>query len=88
MPTIAVQARVKKELKEEAEEILDAMGLTLSDGVRLFLQQVVNTGSLPFQPTIKQPNAETIAAMNELERGGGQRAKSVKAMFAQLDAAE
>lgn len=88
MQTVAIQARVKKELKEEAEEILDAMGLTLSDGVRLFLQQVVNTGSLPFQPTIKQPNAETIAAMNELERGGGQRAKSVKAMFAQLDTAE
>ncbi|MCP4362144.1 MAG: type II toxin-antitoxin system RelB/DinJ family antitoxin [Chloroflexi bacterium] len=29
-------------------------------------------GGLPFQPTAKTPNAETLAAMMELEDGGGE----------------
>jgi antitoxin component of RelBE/YafQ-DinJ toxin-antitoxin module len=39
----------------------------------MFLQQSVNEGGIPFQPRGKRPNAETIAAMEELERGGGIR---------------
>lgn len=32
----------------------------------------VNSGGLPFQPVARRPNAETLAAMAELEAGGGQ----------------
>jgi len=55
--TTAVQIRIKTELKEKSEKILQGMGLNISDGLRLFLQQVVNSNGLPFQPTVK-PNAE------------------------------
>ncbi len=46
-----------------------AMGLKTSDAIRLFLQQSVNVGGLPFRPTAMQPNAETMAAMRESQRG-------------------
>ena len=48
-----IQLRVKAELKEQAEEIFEAMGITTSDAIRMFLQQTVNIGGLPFQPTAK-----------------------------------
>jgi DNA-damage-inducible protein J len=55
--TTAVQIRIKTELKEKSEKILQRMGLNISDGLRLFLQQVVNSNGLPFQLTVN-PNAE------------------------------
>ena len=66
-----VQARVSPELKKQADAILNAMGLKTAEAIRLFLQQVVNTGGLPFQPRAKVPNTDTITAMKELEDDGG-----------------
>lgn len=62
-----VQSRISPELKKDAERVLGAMGLKTSDAIRLFLQQTVNVGGLPFRPTAPQPNAATKAAMEEAE---------------------
>lgn len=82
MANVTVQARITPELKEEAEAILASMGFTTADAIRVFLQQIVNTGELPFQPTTKQPNAATLEAMAELENGGGQVFASTEELFA------
>ena len=76
-----VQARVSPELKEQADAILNAMGLKTAEAIRLFLQQVVNTGGLPFQPRAKVPNADTIVAIKEMEEGGGKVYNSPEALF-------
>lgn len=82
MPTNdTVQARVDTQLKRQADAIFAAIGLKTSDAIRMFLQQAVNVGGLPFQPRVKQPNAVTLEAMEELERGGGERFESVEDMF-------
>ncbi len=62
-----VQARVNGAIKEEAAAVLAAMGLTVSDAVRLLLTKVAHEHALPFDPLI--PNATTIAAMKEARRG-------------------
>lgn len=82
MANVTVQARVNPELKKEAETILSAIGLSTADAIRVFLQQVVNSGGLPFRPTAKQPNAETLEAMLELDNGGGQLFQSTDELFA------
>ncbi len=82
MPNVAIQARVSPELKEEAETIFADIGMTTAEAIRIFLKQVVNSGGLPFQPTAKSPNAETLAAMVELESGGGQIVQSTDVLFA------
>ncbi|MCI1241217.1 MAG: type II toxin-antitoxin system RelB/DinJ family antitoxin [Bifidobacterium subtile] len=46
-----VQVRSNKELKDEASELLDAMGLDLTTAVNLLLKQIVNERRLPFQPS-------------------------------------
>ena len=82
MTKVAIQTRVSEELKQEAEAVLEDIGLTTTEAIRLFLKQVVNTGGLPFQPKAKSPNVETLAAMLELERREGDVFQSPEALFA------
>jgi DNA-damage-inducible protein J len=58
-----VQTRINAEIKEEASTVLRAIGLTVSDAVRLMLTRVAHDKALPFEPLI--PNDVTIAAMKE-----------------------
>lgn len=62
-----VQARIDREVKQEAAAVLAAMGLTVSDAVRLLLTKIAREKALPFEPLI--PNAVTIEAMKEARRG-------------------
>ncbi|MGO9318113.1 MAG: type II toxin-antitoxin system RelB/DinJ family antitoxin [Terracidiphilus sp.] len=62
-----VQTRINAEIKEEAATVLRAIGLTVSDAVRLMLTRVAREKALPFEPLI--PNDVTIAAMKEARKG-------------------
>jgi addiction module RelB/DinJ family antitoxin len=42
--------RIDKKLKDNAGKTLREMGLDISSGVKMFLSQVVNTRSIPFEP--------------------------------------
>jgi DNA-damage-inducible protein J len=86
MSNVMIQARVSQTLKTQAEQLFASMGLSVSEAVRIFLQQSVNEHGLPFQPrAAKIPNAETIAAMEELDNGGGTRYKNTNEMFKSWD---
>lgn len=63
--TTMVHVRVDEKVKLQATETLAAMGLSVSDAIRVFLMRVVAEKQLPF--TLKVPNAETLAAMAEAE---------------------
>jgi DNA-damage-inducible protein J len=80
---VIVKARVAQSLKDEASTILAAMGLTISDAVRMMLTRVVREQALPFDRFI--PNAETIAAMKEAREGKAKRFDSVEALMADLN---
>lgn len=82
MANSTVQARIDPELKQEAEAVFAAMGMTTAQAIRIFLQQTVNKGGLPFQPTAKTPNSETIRAIAELEAQGGQLFETAEELFA------
>lgn len=85
MANSTVQARVDPRLKQEAEAVFAAMGMTTAEAIRIFLQQTVNRGGLPFQPTAKTPNADTIQALAELEAQGGHVFDTVDALFDDWD---
>ena len=65
--------RMNSEIKNELEEVFAKNGLTLTDAVNVFFQQVLNTGGFPFSVT--EDNAEKMKAkalsklMKELEIG-------------------
>lgn len=79
-----VQTRIDGTIKAEAAAVLAAMGLTVSDAVRLMLTRVARDHALPFDPLI--PNAATVAAMMEARAGNLPRANSIQELKNALDA--
>jgi DNA-damage-inducible protein J len=79
-----VHIRVDQKVKTKAAKTLAAMGLTVSDAVRLLLTRIASEQALPFE--VRVPNRETAAAMEAGERGEVVRAVSVAAMMADLNA--
>lgn len=67
MTDSVVRSRIDPVVKAEADRILRAMGMTLSDGIRLFLIQVIAEKALPFK--VKTPNKRTVAAMEAARKG-------------------
>ncbi len=63
--TAMIHVRVDEQVKAQATATLAAMGLSVSDAVRVFLMRVVAEQQLPF--TLKVPNAETQSAMKEAD---------------------
>jgi DNA-damage-inducible protein J len=63
--TTMVHVRVDEEMKKQATETLGAMGLSVSDAVRVFLKRVVAEKQMPFD--LKAPNATTLAAMEDAD---------------------
>jgi len=70
-----VTTRINEDIKKEASVVLDAMGLTVSDAVRLLLTKIAREHALPFDPLI--PNEETIQAMKDARSGNLSSANSV-----------
>ncbi|MCP9269853.1 type II toxin-antitoxin system RelB/DinJ family antitoxin [Xenorhabdus sp. XENO-1] len=77
-----VRARIDSNTKERASAALEAMGLSVSDAIRLLMLRIADEQRLPFD--VKVPNATTRQAMDELEAGKGKRFDSVAALMADL----
>ncbi|MDC9614133.1 type II toxin-antitoxin system RelB/DinJ family antitoxin [Xenorhabdus khoisanae] len=77
-----VRARIDAETKERASAALEAMGLSVSDAIRLLMLRIADEQRLPFD--VKVPNAATQKAMDELKTGKGKRFESVSALMADL----
>ena len=82
MGKVIVQSRVPQELKDEAESVFSAMGLTLAEAIRLFLNQTVTDYKFPFVPKLRQPTPEFQAALRELDEGKAERFDDVDELFA------
>lgn len=79
-----VRARIDTITKDRAADALEAMGLSVSDAIRLLMFRIADERRLPFE--VKAPNATTRKAIAELEAGKGKRFKSVSALMAELNA--
>jgi DNA-damage-inducible protein J len=73
--TAFVRARMDEKVRDEAAAVLEEMGLTVSDVIRITLTRVAREHALPFE--LKVPNAETRAAMAEAD----EIAANMKARF-------
>jgi DNA-damage-inducible protein J len=62
-----IRARISPDLKAEAESILDRIGLSASDAIRMFYKQITLSQGLPFEARI--PNATTCEALSDAEAG-------------------
>nr|CRY94522.1 hypothetical protein [uncultured prokaryote] len=77
-----VRARIDTATKDRAAAALDAMGLSLSDAIRLLMLRIADDQRLPFD--VKAPTPATAKAMKELDAGKGKRFDTPDALFADL----
>ena len=65
--------RLDDKLRAEAYPVLEQYGLTPSQAVRMFFNQIARTGKVPLSFDWGAPNPATLAAIAELENGSGTR---------------
>lgn len=84
MATEMLHVRVDEETKAKATAALDAMGLSVSEAVRVFLRRVAADQAIPF--VIRVPNATTRAAMEEARAMSKAHHATAGALFDALEA--
>ncbi len=63
MKTSIINARIKPELKGDVEQILSKLGITTTQAITMFFEQIKLNRGIPF--TLQLPNNETEQAMLE-----------------------
>lgn len=82
--TATVRARVEPLLKAKAEVLIRRLGLSPTEAITLFYQQIVRQRAVPF--AVAMPNATSRRAMREAEVGRKLiRARSAETLIAALD---
>lgn len=84
MATEMLHVRLDEKIKQQATAAFELMGLSISEGVRVFLHRVAVEQAIPF--AIKVPNAATRAAMEEARGLSRARYATPDALFDALSA--
>lgn len=66
--TTNISIRMDSELKAQAEELFNELGMNLTTAFNIFVRQSLREGGIPFEIKAERPNKETIAAILEAER--------------------
>ena len=68
MATVSKQVRIDETTKKQAVELLEGLGLNLSDAINMFLKQVVLHDGIPFDVKYPKFKPEVLEAMEEAKR--------------------
>jgi DNA-damage-inducible protein J len=60
--------RIEPKVKQDVEITLNQLGLSTSEAIKIFLNQIILTGSLPFAIKIPNFNIDTHKAMLEADK--------------------
>ncbi len=66
--TTNISIRMDADLKTQADALFNELGMNLSTAFNIFVRQSLREGRIPFEISLNQLNAETIAALQEAER--------------------
>jgi len=67
MKNAVINARIESELKVDVESILKKLGLSATQAINMFYQQIKMHNGIPFE--VKIPNAETQRVIEESRKG-------------------
>jgi DNA-damage-inducible protein J len=68
MATVQTQIRIDEDVKREATDLLNGLGLNLSDAVNMYLRQIILQRRIPFEVKYPEYKDEVIAAMEEAKQ--------------------
>ncbi len=82
--TAMIRARMEPSLKESVEDIFNKIGLSTTEAITLFYNQVKLNKGIPFE--IKIPNELTLETIRKSENGEEiDRVKDVEELFEELE---
>lgn len=76
--------RIDPQIKSDVEAIYAKYGMSITDAINVFLYTSRNVGGLPFDLRPSVPNAETIAAIEEVQRMKRDPNKKLYSSFSEL----
>lgn len=65
MATVQTQIRIDEDVKKQAMELFNQLGIDMSSAVNMFLRQAIMRGGLPFSVNIPHYKQEVVEAMAE-----------------------
>ena len=65
MATTNWNIRIDKDIKDQAEEIFNELGLNMTTAVNMFLRTAIREQGIPFELKLDVPNETTAAAIEE-----------------------
>ena len=68
MATIPTQIRIEENLKRQAAELFEQLGMDMSSAMNIFLKQCILRGGLPFNVELPKYKTELVEAMKEAKR--------------------
>ena len=68
MATAPTQIRIDADVKKQATDLFNKLGLDMSSAVNLFLHQCILRGGLPFNVELPRYSQRTLDAMDEARR--------------------
>ena len=85
--TDTLHIRIEPSVKQRAEKTLNDLGLSITEAINVFLNQVILNEGIPFE--IKKPkfNTETLQVIEDIKNGKNlsKTFESVNEMFKELD---
>lgn len=67
MAKVSTNISIDADVKAKAQELFSDLGLDMSTAINIFLRQAIRENAIPFNVYREIPNADTIAAMKEVE---------------------
>lgn len=68
MATVQTQIRIEEDVKKQAVELFNQLGIDMSSAVNMFLRQAIMRGGLPFSVELPKYKPEVIEAMEEAKK--------------------
>jgi DNA-damage-inducible protein J len=68
LATVQTQIRIEEDVKKQAVELFNQLGIDMSSAVNMFLRQSIMRGGLPFSVEIPRYKPEVLEAMEEARR--------------------
>lgn len=82
--TTSFHMRIEPKVKAQAAKLFRAMGLTLSQGVSIYLHKAIRSGRVPFDLSV--PDKESLRVLAKAKAGKGlHEVANAKELFRKLD---
>ena len=79
-----VQFRTESTVKQQCSDLFQALGITMSDAINLFLRQAILHGGLPFEVKLPYYNEATRAAITDAKQSKGEKGRPAREVLAEL----